>query len=93
MHDKTLNKYLNEAIRLKAEIEALKADFEACKGKITGELVERGINEYRHGDRKVKYTVFSKKSFDKKSFEKAYPDLAEAYTTVKESTRFTIQEG
>ena len=90
MVDKTLNNYLNEAIRLKAEIEALKADFEACKGKITNELISRGIEEYEHGETKVRYSKYKKRMFDKKAFEKAFPEIAERYTTTKEQTRFTI---
>ena len=90
MVDRTLNKYVNEALSLKRQIEALKADFEACKGKIAGEMTERGIEEYEHGDTKVRYSKYKKRMFDKKAFEKAFPEIAERYTTTKEQTRFTI---
>lgn len=90
MRDRTFNKYVNEAIALKREIDALKAKYDACKGKITEEMTERGISEYENSNAKVQYIHFPRHSFDKKSFEEAYPNLVRQYTKVQEQARFTI---
>lgn len=90
MIDKTLNKYVNEAIDLKRQIETLQAEYDARKGKIKDELSERGISEWETNKARVTYIHFSKKTFDKKAFEKVYPDLVQQFTKVGEQARFTI---
>ena len=90
MIDRTLNKYVNEALELKMQIEALQAKYDAHKDKIKAEMTERGISEYSHGTTRVQYIRFPKRTFDKKAFEKVYPDLVKEYTKVGEQTRFTI---
>lgn len=90
MVDKTLNKCVNEAIDLKRQIDALQAEYDACKDKIKDELSERGISEWKTSKARVTYIHFPRKIFDKKAFEKVYPDLVKRFTKVGEQARFTI---
>lgn len=90
MVDRTLNSHIEEALRLRLEIEALKAKLEGHEKRIKDELTERDINTYVHKNMTVRYKEIESKRFDSKTFKTDYPDLAQQYTKTSTTKRFTI---
>ena len=92
--DRTLNKHITEAMRIKGEIAILKAQLDTHTDKIKEEMTERDITAYQYGkdDNRVtvSYKAITKNRLDQKALKAAMPDIVKAYTVEATEKRFTM---
>ena len=92
--NKTMNKHISEAMRIKAEIAILKADLEKHTDKIKEELESRGVEAYQCGkdDNRitVSYKEIHKKRLDQKRLKEEQPEIVAAYMVEAQEKRFTM---
>ena len=93
--DRTMNKHINEAMRIKAEIAILKAELESHQDFIKGELEERGKDSYTYGKDLDSVTVtwkeYTKKRLDQKKLKEDHPKIAAAYMVEATEKRFNMR--
>lgn len=81
-------------VRQLKELEAmaaeLAAEIEGIKDQIKEELTARNIDELQVDVFRIRWTKVQSSRFDTTAFKKAMPDLAEKFTRISESCRFTI---
>ena len=90
--NKTFNRHINEAMRIKAEINTLKAELEKHTDKIKEELTERGLEAYECGGGKVTYKEVKKSRLDQKKLKADLPDIVAAYTVQGTEMRLTMRQ-
>ena len=88
--DRTMNKHITEAMKLKAEIVALKAELDKHTDRIKEELAARGVEAYQCNQVTVSYKEISKKRLDQKKLKAELPDIAAAYMVEGTEMRFTM---
>lgn len=93
--DRTMNKHISEAMRIKAEIQILKAELEAHQDFIKGELEARDKTAYTYGKDLGSITVTWKerktKRLDQKRLKDERPEIAAAYTVEKVEKHFNMR--
>lgn len=92
--NRTLNKHIIEAMRLKNEIATLKAQLERHTDTIKEELTDRGLEAYQCGKDDSRVTVaykeIKKNRLDQKALKAEMPDIVKAYTVEATERRFTM---
>lgn len=73
-----------------AVIEEAKAEAEAIRDSIKGEMLELDTEEMQAGQYIVRWTSILSNRFDTTAFKKAHSELYKAYTKQTASRRFTI---
>lgn len=93
--DRTMNKHITEAMRIKAEIQMLKAELEAHQDFIKGELEARDKTAYTYGKDLDRITVtwkeYSKKRLDQKKLKEERPEIVAEYMIEAKEKRFTMR--
>lgn len=93
--DRTMNKHITEAVRIKAEMAILKAELEGHEDFIKAELTARGKESYECGKNDNRITVtwkeITKKRLDQKRLKAELPEIAEAYTVQATEKRFNMR--
>jgi len=91
MTSKDLNKEVIELKELQRMADELTAEIEAIKDILKKELQDRGSEEVDTGTFIIRYKAIKSNRFDSKAFQKAEPEMYEAYKKESESMRFSIQ--
>lgn len=93
--DRTMNKHISEAMRIKAQIQMLKAELESHQDFIKGELEARGREAYTYGKDLDRITVtwkeYSKKRLDQKKLKEERPEIVAEYMIEAVEKRFTMR--
>lgn len=77
-------------VELKAQIDALKAEYDANTDEITKEMERRGVSELVVGNRILRYTVYEQSRFDSGKFKKAFPDMYASFQKIVTGRRFSV---
>lgn len=88
--DRTFNKHINEAAKIKAEIAALKAELEKHTDFIKEEMTARELETYKCGKNSVVFKEIIKKRLDQKSLKEALPEIVKQFTIDAPEKRLTI---
>ncbi len=70
--------------------EDAKAEADAIRDRIKGEMLDRGTEEMEAGRFIVRWTSVLSQRFDSTSFKKAMPDVYKAFTKQVSSKRFSV---
>lgn len=81
---------VRELKEFKMMLEELEAEISAIEDGIKEEMTARGTEELIAGEYKVRWTTVSSNRFDTTAFKKAMPELAEQFTKVTTTRRFSI---
>lgn len=81
---------VRELKEFKMMLEELEAEISAIEDSIKAEMTARGTEELIAGEYKVRWTTVSSNRFDTTAFKKAMPELAEQFTKVTTTRRFSI---
>lgn len=90
MSTNELTKKVRELKELKMMAEELAAEITAIEDNIKAEMTARDTDELITGEYKVRWKKVVSSRFDTTSFKKAMPELAEKFTKVTETKRFSI---
>lgn len=80
-------KQLKELQRMQEELED---EIEAIKNVVKGELTARNVQELTAGEYKVRWVEVKSSRLDARALRAALPEIAERYTVVSSSKRFTV---
>lgn len=81
---------IRELKELKAMAEEISAEITSIEDIIKAEMTARDTEEMTVDVYKVRWTKVQSNRFDTSAFKKAMPELAEKFTKVTESKRFSI---
>lgn len=81
---------IRELKELKAMAEEIAAEITSIEDVIKAEMTARDTDEMTVDVYKVRWTKVSSNRFDTTAFKKAMPELAEKFTKVTESRRFSV---
>lgn len=81
---------IRELKELKAMAEEIAAEITSIEDIIKAEMTARDTEEMMIDVYKVRWTKVQSNRFDTSAFKKAMPELAEKFTRVTESKRFSI---
>ncbi len=90
MSQNELTTKIRELKELKAMADELTAEITSIEDVIKAEMTARETDEMTVDVYKVRWTKVTSNRFDTTAFKKAMPELAEKFTKVTESRRFTI---
>lgn len=81
---------IRELKELKAMAEEIAAEITSIEDVIKAEMTARDTDEMTVDVYKVRWTKVQSNRFDTSAFKKAMPELAEKFTKVTESRRFSV---
>lgn len=90
MSQNEIAKKLRQIQELKRMSEELNAELEALTDEVKAEMTARGTEEMTIDIFKVRWTVIATNRIDTTSLKRELPDVAERYTKVTQSKRFSI---
>lgn len=90
MSAKEIAAKVEELKELKNMLEELTAEITAAEDAIKAEMTARGVDELTAGAFKVRWKMVKSSRLDTTAIRKELPELAERFTKVTESRRFTV---
>lgn len=90
MGDRAFWNRVKRALELKEQIKILQSQLDDVQGELKEYLDEENLTEKANRLYSVKYTPYTRTSFDSTRFKSAYPDMYKLYSKTDETKRFTI---
>ncbi len=90
MSNELMVKKIEELKGLKAMAYDLEMEIKYYEDEVKTDMLERGVEELRVGDYKVRYKTVKSTRLDSKALKAEMPDLVARYSTENEYKRLTI---
>lgn len=91
MTDRTLYKHLLTALEIKAQLDALKKEYEKERDIILNALRASGLDTFEKSGHKATYTIVNGNKFDRKAFDTDFPGIYKKYSVPNVTTRLDIK--
>lgn len=90
MSNTEIQSKVNELRELRRIAEELSAQIESVQDEIKAHMTAVGVDTLSGADYKITWKQVESRRFDSTAFKKAMPELAERFTTITASRRFTV---